>query len=135
MLLVEISTNVLIIIFALNFLKSNRPIPAAMVDVEDMAGVVMTMIGEMVITEEAEMVPESIATVLATVNLFWIENIFILLMKLQSLIFLVQPESFAKSLPDMLGARLGSIIFASSTAPTVNYKGKQASDENPDDTQ
>ena len=41
MIMVENDTNVVVIIFALTVLDSNRTITAAMVDVEDMVGVVM----------------------------------------------------------------------------------------------
>ena len=38
------ATNVLVIIFALTVIDSNRPIPAVMVDVEEMLRMVMVML-------------------------------------------------------------------------------------------
>ena len=101
-LLVTMAANaidVVVIIFALTALDSNRPIPASRVDVEDMSVVIMVMVEEMVTMDEAAMVPLPIAyviSVMVTVNLWPLGNIFILLMNIQSLRFLAQPGSFAK---------------------------------------
>ena len=122
----------------------------------------------MVTIEEAAMVTSSIAFVIAvtvTVNLWPLGNIFIVLMKIQLLVFLVQSGSSEFFLSDLLWARLGSIIaptlllkktivllkqtllspnmmtlplrkkFASSPDPPCNSKGKEASDKTPDDLQ
>ena len=75
------------------------------------------MLEEMANVEEAEMVPVSISPVIdmtVTVNLRMLRNIFILLMKIQSLIFLVQPGSSEKSVSSLLRSRMGSKI-----APTL----------------
>ena len=88
-----------------------------MVDMEEMLGVVMDILEKMVTEEEATTVPIKIATVIAvmvTVNLWTLGNIFILLMKMQSLKFLVQPVSSSKSGSALLRARLSFII-----APTL----------------
>ena len=82
------ATNVVVIIFALTVLKSNRPITEDMVDVEDMVGAVMAMLEEMLTVEDAHMAPVAISPVIAmvvTVNLWLIGNIFILLMIIQSI--------------------------------------------------
>ena len=62
------------------------------------------------------MVPVSIApimTVVFTVNIWLLGNIFILLMKIQLLKFLVQPGSSANSVPTLLQARLSFMISPS----------------------
>ena len=59
------------------------------------------------------MVPLAISpviSVMVTVNLWLLGNIFILLIKMQSLIFLVRPESSAKIMSDLLRASLGFTI-------------------------
>ena len=67
----------------------------------------------MVTVEEFAMVPLAISpviSVMVTVNLWLLGNIFILLIKMQSLIFLVRPESSAKIMSDLLRASLGFTI-------------------------
>ena len=93
-LMVANATNVVVIIFLLTVLDSNSLIPAAMVDVEEMVGMVMFMLEEMVTVEDSAMVPLTIAPVIAvmlTVNQWTLGSILILLIKIQPLVFLVQP--------------------------------------------
>ena len=73
----------------------------------------------MVTVEEAAMVPVAISPVISmmvTINLWPLGNIVIMLMKIQSLIFLVQPGSYAKSVSALLRERLSFII-----APTLPF--------------
>ena len=59
----------------------------------------MAMVEEMVTVENSAMVPLEISPLIAvvvTVNIWPLGNIFILLMKIQSLRFLVQPVSSEK---------------------------------------
>ena len=96
MLMVTNATDVVIIIFSLTVIDSNIPILAAMVYIEDMVGVVIAMVEEIVTMEESEMVPLAIAPVtdtMVSVNLWLLGNIFILFMKIQSWIFILQPGS------------------------------------------
>ena len=113
-------TNVVVIIFTMNVLDSNRPLKVAMVDVGEMVGVVISMVEEMVTMEEAVMFQIAISPmidVMVTINLWPLGNIFILLTKIQPLRFLVQPGSSAKIVSALLRARLGFII-----APTLPLK-------------
>ena len=69
----ENDRNVVAIIFALTVLDSDSTIPAAMVYMEEMVGVIMIMLEEMVTVEKATMVPLEISpmiTVMVTVNLW-----------------------------------------------------------------
>ena len=71
LLMVTNSTNVVLIIFTLTVLDSNRLIPTAMEYMEDMEGVVMDMLEEIVTMDEATMAPVKIApmiSVMVTVN-------------------------------------------------------------------
>ena len=82
------ASNMVITIFDLTVLESNTPIPETMVDVEDMVWVfmVMVMVEEMVIVEEATMAPVAIApvtSVMVTMKLWSLGSISILLMKIQ----------------------------------------------------
>ena len=66
--------------------------------------------------EEAAMATletEPMIDVMVTVNLWFLGNIFILLMKIQLLGYLVQPGSSAKIVSAMLWARLGFMITTS----------------------
>ena len=54
-MMAENDTNAVVIIFTLNFLGSNKPIPVAMVDVEEMVEVAMVVVEEMVTMEVASM--------------------------------------------------------------------------------
>ena len=104
-LMAENAMDVVVTIFTLTVLDSNRTIPSSMVDMEDMLGVFMTILEEIVTTEDTTMVPVAIAPMVAvvlTVNLWLLGNIFILLMKIQSLRFLVQPGSATKSVSALL---------------------------------
>ena len=66
LLLMSINTmNVEIIIIALNVLNYNRPVPGAMVYVEEMVGVFMFMLEEVVRMEGVKMMPVSIAPMIA----------------------------------------------------------------------
>ena len=56
----------------------------------------------------------TVITVMVTIKIWPLVNIFILLMKIQSLRFMVQPGSSAKSVSDRLQASLGYI-----TSPTL----------------
>ena len=90
-LIVANDMNVVVIIFTLNVLNPNRPIPEAMVDVEETLGGLMAMVEVIVTGEETVMVTVSISPVIAmmvTVNLCRLGNIIIMLMKIKSLRFL-----------------------------------------------
>ena len=81
-----------------------------------MSGVAMAMVDEMMTVEEYKMAPVEISpmiSVMLTVNLWTLGNIFIPLMKIQPLIFLEQPGS-SENMYALLRASLGSII-----APTL----------------
>ena len=82
----------------------------------------MTLVEQMVTVEEDAMVPLSISPMIAlmvTVNLWQLGNIFILLMKIQALIFLVQPRSSAKIVSALLREIMGSIITTTLLLNTV----------------
>ena len=87
-------------------------------DADGMVWVVMVMLKEMATTEEAAMVTLSIASEIAmmvTVNLCLIENIFILLIKIELLRLLVQTGISTKMVSSILRERL--IFIISPTLP------------------
>ena len=121
-MMAENDTNAVVIIFPLNFLGSNKPIPVAMVDVEEMVEVAMVVVEAMVTTEVASMLTveiESMIDLMVIINLRPLGNIFTLLMKIQSLRLLVQHTSFSKSSFALLWTMLSFII-----APTLPHAPK-----------
>ena len=82
----ENATNVVVTIFTLNLIDSKTLIAASVVDLEDILGVVMVLIEAMVNMGEVLMVPLEIAymkAIMATLNLWPLENMIILLIKIQ----------------------------------------------------
>ena len=120
-LMVTNATNTAAIIFSLTLLESNRPVPDTMVYAEEMVWVVMSMVEKILTMEESIMVPiatETVIAVMVTANLRPFGNIFTLLMKIQSLRFLVQPGNPEKCVCSVTG----KAVFYNFSHTTSEYR-------------